>query len=54
MAGKPDGPCELRGPKDAGSTVLTVEEEAVIIAFRRHRFCRSTAASMRFSRRFRI
>ncbi len=24
------------GPKDAGSTVLTVEEEAVIIAFRRH------------------
>ena len=24
------------GPKDAGSTVLTVEEEAVILAFRRH------------------
>ena len=24
------------GPKDAGSTVLTVEEEAVIVAFRRH------------------
>src|SRR6478609_560838 len=24
------------GPMDAGSTVLTVEEEAVIIAFRRH------------------
>ena len=24
------------GPKDAGSTVLSVEEEAVIIAFRRH------------------
>jgi hypothetical protein len=24
------------GPKDAGSTVLSVEEEAVIVAFRRH------------------
>ena len=26
----------LTGPKDAGSTVLSVEEEAVIVAFRRH------------------
>ncbi len=42
------------GPKDAGSTVLTVEEEAVIIASAGIRFCHSTTASTRFSRRFRI
>jgi hypothetical protein len=24
------------GPKDAGSTVLTIDEEAMIVAFRRH------------------
>ena len=26
----------LTGPKDAKSTVLTIEEEAIVIAFRRH------------------
>ena len=42
------------GPKDAGSTVLTVEEEAVIIAFRRHTLLPLAIASTRFSRQFRI
>jgi transposase-like protein len=35
------------GPKEARSTVLTPEEEAIVVAFRRRtlRSCRSTAAS---------
>lgn len=40
------------GPTNPSSTVLTIEEEAVIVAFRRHRCCRSTIASTRCSRRF--
>ena len=43
------------GPKVAASTVLSVEEEAVIVAFRRHaRRCRWMTACTRFSRRFPI
>lgn len=34
------------GPKKANSTVLSIEEEAIIVAFRRIRCCRSTIASM--------
>ncbi len=29
------------GPKEPKSTVLTVEEEAIIVAFRRHTLCRA-------------
>ena len=41
------------GPKNPTSTVLTLEEEAVIVAFRRHTCCRSTIASTRCSRQSR-
>ena len=35
------------GPKDPRSTVLTVEEEAIAVAFRRHTLLRSMIVSMR-------
>ena len=41
------------GPKQPRSTVLTSEEEATIVAFRRHTLSRSTIASTRSSRRSR-
>lgn len=34
------------GPKQAQSTVLSPEDEAVVVAFRRHTCCRSTIACM--------
>ena len=33
------------GPKDARSTVLSIEEEAIAVAFRRHTLCHWTTAS---------
>jgi hypothetical protein len=42
------------GPKEPRSTVLTVEEEAVIVAFRRYTYCRSMTVSTLCSRRSRI
>ena len=42
------------GPKDAASTVLSIEEEAVIVAFRSIRCSRWTTACTRFSRPSRI
>jgi hypothetical protein len=42
------------GPKEPRSTVLSVEEEAVVVAFRRHTLCcRSTTASTPCSRQSR-
>ena len=38
------------GRKEPRSTVLTAEEEVVVVAFRRHTCCRSTTAFTRFSR----
>ena len=34
------------GPKQPHSTVLSLDEEAIIVAFRRLRFCRSTIVFM--------
>ena len=45
-----DLPTGLREPR---STVLCVEEEAVIVSFRRYTMCRSMTVSMRCSRQFR-
>lgn len=42
------------GPKEAKSTVLSIEEEAIIVASGGIRYCRSTIASMRSSRPSRI
>ena len=42
------------GPKTPTSTVLTIEEEAVIVAFRRHTLLPLEIASTRCSRRSRI
>ena len=42
------------GPKPPRSTVLTVEEEAVVVAFRRHTLLPLTTVSMRFNPPFRI
>jgi transposase-like protein len=42
------------GPRQARSTVLSMEEEAVIVAFGARRCCRSTTASMRCSQRSHI
>jgi len=42
------------GPREPRSTVLSVEEEAVIVAFRAIRCCRWMIASMHSSRRSRI
>jgi transposase-like protein len=38
------------GPKEPKSTVLSIEEEAIIVAFRGTRCCRWMIASMRCSR----
>lgn len=38
------------GPKKAHSTVLSLEEEALIVAFRRHTLLPSMTASTRYSR----
>jgi len=42
------------GPKEAKSTVLSIEEEAIIVAFDGIRYCRSTIASMRSNQLSRI
>jgi hypothetical protein len=41
------------GPKDAHSTVPGIEEEAIIVAFRKHHCCRWMTASMPCRRRSR-
>jgi transposase-like protein len=42
------------GPKEPRSTVLSPEQEAIVVAFRRHLCCRSTTAFMLCSRPSRI
>jgi hypothetical protein len=42
------------GPKEPRSTVLTIEEDAIIVAFRRHTLCRSMIASTPCRRRSHI
>jgi hypothetical protein len=42
------------GPKEPTSTMLSIEEEAIIVAFRGTRCCRSMTASMRCRRRSRV
>ena len=42
------------GPKEAKSTVLSIEDEAIIVAFRGIRCCRSTIASTHCGRPSRI
>src|SRR4029077_11296684 len=43
------------GPREPKSTVLSIEAEAIIVAFRRHTLsCRSTTASMPCRQRCRI
>jgi transposase len=42
------------GPKGAKSTVLSIEEEAIIVASGGIHYCRSMIASMRYSRPYRI
>ena len=40
------------GPKNVKSTVLSVEEEAIIVAFRKHTLCHWTTAFMLCSQPF--
>src|SRR5271156_716961 len=42
------------GPKESRSTVLTIEEEAAVVAFRKHTCCRFATAFTRSNRRVRI
>ena len=44
---------ERTGPRDPKSTVLTVEEEAIIVTFRRHTSCPLMIASMHCRQPFR-
>lgn len=51
---KPPSVADLpTGPKKARSTVLSIEEEAVIVTFRRHTLLPSMTASTRCSQPFR-
>ena len=50
--------CSVRdvptGPKEPRSTILSIEDEAVVVAFRRQTSFRRMTAFTRFKRRFRI